>query len=96
MTVNLAFCFLSVCISAVLELHHEIRGRFRASTTDLDAPVVFLLIASRRSFSCSYFFVCASVVSYVAFVLSLFVSHLSFVCVLEKPCFVIHHENTPI
>ena len=31
-----------------------------------------------------FFFVCASVVSYVAFVLSLFVPHLSFLCCLGR------------
>ena len=39
--------------------------------------VVFLLTVPRRFLCCS-FFVCVSTVSYVAFVLSLFVPHLSF------------------
>ena len=59
----------------------ELRLRFRASKT---GPVVFLLIDPRRFFCCSFFFFfflfffCASVVSYLVFVLSLFIPHLSF------------------
>ena len=36
------------------------------------------------------FFVCASVVSYVAFMWSIFVPHLSFFWCLERSCFVFH------
>ena len=46
----------------------RIKGEVRANQIDLSPPIVFLLAV----------LCCASVVSYVTFVLSIFVPHLSF------------------
>ena len=68
--------FLSIFIVLCLELHHEIRVKVRASKTSLSSPTpppgpsVFLQTIPK---SFEFFLVCASVVLYVAFVLSLFV-----------------------
>ena len=43
-----------------------------------------------------FFFICASVVSYVTFVLSLFVPNLPFFWCLVKAVLRNHYENTPI
>ena len=56
--------------------------RFRASKTDLHS--IFSTDCSKAVPLLQFFFVCASVVSYVAFVLSLFVSHLSFIWCLGR------------
>ena len=51
---------------------------FRASKINLSLPVVFLPTDPRRFLFCSFFLVCASMILYVAFVVTLFVPHFSF------------------
>ena len=58
--------------------------RFRESETGLNPDVVFLVVAFQGGSSVAVFFVCTSVVSYVAFALSSFIPHLSFFCCLGR------------
>ena len=73
--------------------------RFCASKTSLShthmlphpnihTPSSFPADNSKAAHLLQFFFLCASVISYVAFVLSLFVPHLSFLCwaVLHECC----------
>ena len=53
-------------------LHQEIRARIRVSKTGLSTPVVFLTDRSKAAPLSQFFFICASVVSYVPF---LFIPH---------------------
>ena len=76
-------CFLSFFVLFYgLELHHEIRVRFRANKTGLTptpGPSSFPTVRSKAFPLLQFFFRCASVVFNVAFVLFIFVTHLSFI-----------------
>ena len=81
---------LFCCTERHLKLHREIRARFRTRKTALNTPTTTTITTTTNPAPSSFptdcsksvplfkFFVCASVVSSVVFVLSLFVPHLYF------------------